>query len=335
MVRRISIAAAWVAAALVLALGAAGIVTALDHLPGGDGRPELTWSAERAVAPGLDAASGDLQALADSVGVLGGAGRAALAALVARDAAGLSAEIAAGTTQLDAVDAAAAKLRADLAQIPLGAADRTTRYSAATIARYEELVAAAAAVEPLRPAWKRLAAGVAPAVELTQHLLDHDQVAVAAIKLGGAGNYPAAIKRIGEASAELAAARAIRDRLAANVDVSTLDQWIERNAAYDEALRDLWDALRRSGGRATSAVREAAAREKTAKEQLPPDARALVVILGDVARGGLNQAVIAIEEARGQLQESLARADASTLPSPEPAAPSPEPAAPSPSGPTP
>ncbi len=176
-----------------------------------------------------------------------------------------------------------------------------------------------------------------PAVELTTHLLDHDQIAGEAIKFGGAGKYPQAIARIAKASAELEAAGAIRDRLAATVDVTTLDQWIERNAAYDTALRDLWDALRRSRGRVTDAVREAAARERVAKDQLPPDARALVVILGDVARGGLNQAVIAIEEARGTLLDASTRAAAPASPTVEasPAPSAPAPSAPAPSAPTP
>jgi hypothetical protein len=233
---------------------------------------------------------------------------AALSALVGRDAAGLSAAIAAGNGQLDAVDAAAATLRTDLARIPLDAPDREARYSAATIARYDELAAAVGAVERLRPAWARLAAGVEPAVGLTQHLLDHAQVAGEAVKLGGAGKYAPAIAKLAAAAGELDAARTIRDRLAANVDVATLDQWIERNATYDTALHDLWDALRRSGGRVTAAVREAATRERTAHDQLPPDARALVVILGDVARGGLNSAVISVEEVRGQLLDAHARA---------------------------
>ncbi len=169
-------------------------------------------------------------------------------------------------------------------------------------------------MEPLRPAWERLTAGVVPATELTDHLLAHDQVAATAIQSGGAGKYAAAIARIDEATAELAAASTIRDRLAATVDVATLDEWIDRNGAYDDALRDLWDALRRSKGRVTAAVREAAARERAAAALLPPDARALVVILGDVARGGLNQAVIVIEEARGRLLDAGVRAAASPPP---------------------
>jgi hypothetical protein len=52
-------------------------------------------------------------------------------------------------------------------------------------------------------------------------------------------------------------------------------------------------------------VRKAFAAEQAARRQLPSDTRALVVIMSDLARGGLNQAVIAIEEARGALAAAL------------------------------
>ena len=51
----------------------------------------------------------------------------------------------------------------------------------------------------------------------------------------------------------------------------------------------------------TAAVRAAFAELRAAEAALPPDGRALVVIMSDVARGGLNQAVIGIEEAKGRL----------------------------------
>jgi hypothetical protein len=314
VLRRTSVAVAWLVVAIVVALGAAGLVAALDHLPGGLGRPELTWTADRAVAGDLDAVAADLSALADGVGVLGGHGRTALSALVGRDSPGLTAALDAGAAQLDVIDEAAARVAARLAAIPLAGAGRAIRHSPATLARYDAVAPGLAAVDPLRPAWERLTAGVVPATELTDRLLAHDRIAATAILSGGAGKYAQAVARIDKATAELAAARTIRDRLAATVDVSTLDAWLDRNSAYDDALRDLWDALRRSGGRVTSAVREAAARERTARALLPPDARALVVILGDVARGGLNQAVIAIEEARGLLLDASVRAGASPAP---------------------
>ena len=307
MLRHTSVAVAWLIAALVVALGAAGIVAALDHLPDGAGRPELTWTADQALADDLDAVSVELLVLADAAGVLGGHGRTALSAMVGRDSAALVAALDAGAAQLDTVDAAAARVAARLATIPLAGPDRAIRYSSVTLARYDAAAAALASVDPLRPAWERLTAGVVPATELPDHLLAHDQI-------GGAGKYPQASARIDAATAELAAASTIRDRLAATVDVATLDEWLDRNGAYDDALRDLWDALRRSNGRVTTAVREAAARERAAAALLPPDARALVVILGDVARGGLNKAVIEIEEARGRLLDAGVRAAASPPP---------------------
>lgn len=314
MARRTLIVIAWILAAVVIALGAAGLVAALDHLPDGTGRAELTWAADREVAADLDASSAELVALADAVGVLGGHGRTALAALVGRDAPALTVALDAGTAQLDVIDAAAARLADRLASMPLAGAERVMRHSAVTLARYDAAVGALAAVDPLRPAWAGLIAGVVPATGLTEHLLAHDRIAATAIQSGGAGKYAQAIARIDKAAAELAEARVIRDRLAATIDVGTLDGWLERNVAYDDALRGLWDALRRSGGRVTKAVRDAAARESTARELLPPDARALVVILGDVARGGLNQAVITIEEARGRLLDSGTRVGASPAP---------------------
>jgi len=307
VVRRTLVTVAWLAAAVAVALGAAGLVAAIDHLPGGTGRPELTWTADRAVADDLDGAAAQLTALADAVGVLGGHGRTALATLVGRDAPALAAALDAGTAQLDVLDAAISRLADRLASIPLAGADRAMRYAPGTLARYDAAVAALAAIGPLRPAWERLIAGAVPATELTERLLAHDRIAATAIQAGGAGSYALAIARLDKAAAELVAARAIRDRLASTIDVGTLDEWIARNVAYDDALRGLWDALRRSKGRVTDTVRDAAARETTARELLPPDARALVVILGDVARGGLNQAVIAIEEARGRLLEAGAR----------------------------
>ena len=52
---------------------------------------------------------------------------------------------------------------------------------------------------------------------------------------------------------------------------------------------------------------------------LPQDARGLVVIMAEIGRGGLNGAVITIEEARGQLAgavEDLAEPSLSPAPAP-------------------
>ena len=299
--RRVAFAVAWLVVAAGVALGGAGIVAGADHLPGSGGRPELTAASDAAIAPALAAADATVAALATDVGSLSSHGRDALAAIVSADAATVGASVADGREALDAIDAAAATLRARLGAMPLGSADAVARYSPDTIAHYDRLVAALPATDGLRSAWATLAAGSVPALDLVAHLSAHDARAGGAALAGSQGRYADALAALDVADAELAAARTIRDDLAKGVDVGTLDQWIARNAAIDAALRDLYALLDASSGLMTPDVRAALAQVGAARAQLPPDTRALVVILADIARGGLNQAVIGIEQARGRL----------------------------------
>ena len=100
------------------------------------------------------------------------------------------------------------------------------------------------------------------------------------------------------------------DQLAATVDVETLDDWLDRSADYDKALRDLYAALRKSDGRVDAAVRRAVTAERKARMASRRTRAGLVVIMSDIGRGGMNGAVIAIEQARGEM------ADASPNPRP-------------------
>ena len=93
----------------------------------------------------------------------------------------------------------------------------------------------------------------------------------------------------------------MRDKLAITTEVAILTQWIDLNATYDAALRKTWTLLSKSRGKVTKAIRAAFAELTAAQAKLPADSRAMVVIMADVARGGLNQAVISIEDARREL----------------------------------
>jgi hypothetical protein len=329
--RTVALVVAWFACAVVLSLGVAGIAVGLNQPPSTGARPELTWSADRAIAPGLDAVEADLGRLLGEVDGLAELGRGALAALVARDVESLGSGLTEGADRIGQIEAHREQIRAALRALPGVGQGMDGRLGPVSIRRYDALVAALPAVDDLAESWDRLAQGSGPASQLATHLLEHDRIAGEAVKLGAAGRYEDAVTTLAGATDELDAARTIRDELAARVDVSTLDEWIDRNAAYDDAVGDLWTALRRSKGRVTDAVRDASAREREAKENLPPDTRGLVVILGDVARGGLNQAVIAVEEARGRLASALSAAAAAGLPTPPAiATPSPAIATPSP-----
>jgi hypothetical protein len=319
LLRRSLATLGWLVAAVVIALGSAGIAGGLDHSPASGARPELTYGADRLVAPILDGSTADLQALSDQVDVLAGEGRQALSALVSGDTSGLQAAISAGEAQVGAIATAARALRARLAALPPIDAAAAARFGPSTLKRYATLVAAPPAVDTLGDEWTRLAAGSVPAIELTKYLAAHDRIAGQAVRLGAAGKYADAIRTLARATAELAAARIVRDELATRIDTSTLDTWIDRNATYDAAATDLWAAIVASPTRVTPAARAAAAREEAARAKLPTNTTGLVVILGDVARGGLNQAVIAIEDARGRLLDALAAAAAQASPGASPA----------------
>ena len=88
--------------------------------------------------------------------------------------------------------------------------------------------------------------------------------------------------------------------------MSTLTEWIDRAAAYDTALAALYAELEASHGRITPRADKLAAAVAAAQELLPPDTRALVVIMGDIAQAGLYQAAIGIEQARGDLASVVA-----------------------------
>ncbi len=299
--RRIAAAGAWLAVAVAIALGGAGIVAGSNHVPAQGARPELTSVADLTVAAGLDRAAMLLADLGAATGDLGAAGRGALSALVAADSTAVASSLVDGDAALDRIDIAEAALRDALRAMPLGALDAEIRFSPATRDRYDRLVSALSATTGLRDDWAALTAGCVPALEVAAHLTAHDALSGEAARLGSDGKYADAIEQIAAAAAELGAARRVRDTLASSVDVATLDAWIARNAAIDGALRDLYALLQASNGRGTPAVKDAFTRVEEVRKLLPPDTRALVVILADIARGGLNQAVISIEQARGRL----------------------------------
>jgi hypothetical protein len=304
--RRLIAALAWIVVATLIALGGAGVVTSLNHPPATGARPELTWAGDTQAAPLLEAATARLQALSDAVDALGSSSRAALVNLVAGDTAGLVATLNTGSAQLAAVTAASSELQAALAAVPFTGDLASLRVSGSTIARYEHLAATPALTSNLASDWEVLAARSMAASSVPDLLAAHDQQTTAAARQGEAGHYQQALKLLDAPDATIAQARALADTLSKTADVTTLTQWIDRQAGYDAALRQLYKAMLSSKGKVTAAVRAAFAAEEAAKAALPTSTKGIVVIMGDIARGGLNQVVIDIEITRGSLAEALA-----------------------------
>jgi hypothetical protein len=301
---RLARALAWLTAVLLIAVGVGGVATAATPVPDEEHRPELYARAEAALAPGLAAITIDLEALQVQAERLATTSRRALVDLAARDADALSGDLDAGDAIVLEVGTLATRVDAALGALPYGVA--SDRLSPRMQARLVAVVAAVDAVRPLAGQWGRLSGAAVPAISITSHLEQHDVTAFEATQEGAAGRYAAALERLTGATAELDAAQVIRDRLAQSVDTSTLDAWIERNRTYDTALVRLYTALEVSPDHATPEALAAFADVEAAQKLLPPDTRALIVIIGDLAQGGLNQAAIAVEEARGALTAAVA-----------------------------
>ena len=305
----------WLAMIFMIALGAAGLVTGMDRPPGSAARPDSAYAGDAHVTSLLDHAQVRLATIADQVGALSAQARGALSALNGSQLATVDAAIAHGDRLSVDIAAQAAAVQQELDLVPyVGTPAAGLILSDMVIARYAALVAATAATDGLQADWGRLTVGSVSAAQMSTLLAQHDRLVGEAAADGRKAKYREALKVLDQADARLAEARSLRDVLVRTVDVSVLDEWIGRNAAYDVALRGLYTAVATARGRVTPAVRKAYTAEAAAKARLPPDSRGLVIIMAEIGRGGMNGAVIAIEEARGSLNAALRDAAGSPTP---------------------
>ena len=276
-----------------------------DESPGTASRAELTAAGDAAARPGLDHVTAEIGGLTDDVQRLGDLGRAGLVALVGSDFATLDNLVAEGQTLAGQVEARSLAVRTELAQLPGAGANEELSWSPETRRQRDVALDALSATEGLQGAWIKLAAGATTANKLTTLLTDHDTIAGEAAASGRAAKYAAALKTLEQAAAKLDQAKALRNILSNTIDVSTLSQWIDRNSEYDAALSNLYQATIAAKGGLTNDLKNAAIEERRAHSFLPANTSGLVIILAEIARGGLNQAVIGIEQAHDQLQAAV------------------------------
>ena len=330
--QRVALTVVWLLIVAVVSVGAAGLVAAMANQPGTPGRAELTADGDRAAGAALDRIQAELATLATDVERLGELGRGALTALVASDFTTLDRAVADGETLARAIDDRSGRIQEELRLVPGTGPNEALTWSPETIARRDIALDAVEATGGLEVAWSRLAAGSTVANRLTLLLTDHDKTAGEAAASGRSQKYAAALKTLATAQAMLDQAKTLRDQLANTVDVSTLTQWIDRNAEYDAALAHLYQATIDAKGRITQELKDAFAAERKAHDFLPSNTSGLVIILAEIGRGGLNQAVIGIEETRAKLQEAVDRLGAPASAEPDASEPAVEPeASPAPS----
>lgn len=304
---RAALAVVWLAIAAVVSVGGAGLVAAMANQPGTATRAELTYRTDAAVLAALDDSLVDLAELTTEVERLGEYGRGALTALVSSDFPTLDGAVADGQTLARTIDGHSARIRDKLLLLPGTGPNEALAWSPETGRRRDLALAAVQATGGLEVAWSRFAAGSTVANRLTVLLTGHDTTAGKAAATGRDRKYAAALKTLAAAQAMLDEAKVLRDALANTVDVTTLTQWIDRNVEYDTALARLYHATIDAKGKITQEMRDAFAAERTAHEFLPSNTTGLVIILAEIGRGGLNQAVIGIEETRATLQAAVDR----------------------------
>ena len=305
VLKRILSAIVWLSVAVLIALGGAGVVAAMNHVPATPSRPELTWASDQAASAKLDEATDHLETLTGSVESLGSYGRQALAAVVAGDVDQVNELVAAGTLQLSAIDTATKALDASLDAIPDVGNGSELLLSPEVQDRYDGLVPTPEFTNGLDDDWRTFTGRALDAANLNALLARHDQETAAAAQQGVQERYPQALLLLDVSDATIRQTKAVRDRLAATTDVATLTRWIERAGQYDAALRHLYEVLVDADGKVTKQVLAAFADEQDARRRLPVDTRPLVIIMADVAQGGLNQVVISIEETRQSLADAL------------------------------
>ena len=296
----------WLAVTAALALGGAGIVGETSHPPGDSRREELTYTADVALKIRLDALAAQLHDVGSLVDGLSDDAKASLIAVTSGDGAALQAVLDQGTGQARSAESTVDAIRTSLAGLPGEGPAAAASYANATLVRRADLLAALDAVGSLGDLWDSVTAKAAQAASLTLAIRTHDDTVAKAASLGVKAQYGAALDELAKAAILLTQLGQLRAEIVTSADPTVLDDWIARHDRYDKALTKLYQVLKASGGVRNPTVDEAYRQENLAREGLPSDNRSIVVIVAEVAQAGLNQAVVAIEDARGRIDDAVA-----------------------------
>jgi hypothetical protein len=325
---------AWTALFAVMAAGGAGLIAQATHSPGSPARGDLTAEGDAILNRRLDAATGQLQTISSNVAGLADAAKTALEELTSADQTKLQQSLEQGDALAVSISDDTRALQLTLASLPGNEPNTALRYSNDTLVRRAATLTALDAAAGLQAGWEQVSARAHEASQVTELIAEHDQTVLDAAAKGRTRQYAKAVARLDDAILAVAAVKEQRTKLIADPGRTVLDEWIDRNRDYDLALQAVYSALVASHGNpSTTRVQKARVAERRAFEQLPPDRRTIIVIVAEVARGGLTQAVIAIEDARGRLEDALTEAGLQPEPSGAPGSSQPPAsAAPRPSG---
>jgi hypothetical protein len=306
----------WTVLFAVLAAGGAGLIAQASHPPGSPARAELTYAGDAALGARLDQATDELRVIAADVERLAEDAKTALEEIASSDPTKLQDSLSQGSEVAATINTETNALLSSLAGLPGDEPDAVLRYSNDTLVRRAAILAALDAAASLNGHWLQVTGRAVEASQLTTLIAEHDEIVLDAAAKGRTRKYAQAASTLDQAIQAVISVQEQRVKLIAGNETTVLDEWIKRNGDYDKALQALYLALVDSGGTVTSKVVAARRAEREAFDQLPPDRRTIIVIVAEVARGGLTQAVLAIEDAHGRIDDALAEAGAAPTGSP-------------------
>lgn len=162
----------WIVATVLIAVGGAGLVVAIDHPATGSGRPELTARGDAAFAAAMPAVRDALERLGSAADALAESGREAASALRAGNASAARAHIADGEGTLATARVAADDLAAARDELMRRVGD--ARLGAAAQQRLASVQASLDAAAQLPDAWGGVAGSTEPAA--TEGLIGIERV---------------------------------------------------------------------------------------------------------------------------------------------------------------
>src|SRR5436190_2640374 len=234
---------AWATLLALLAISGAGLVGSVWHVPGGPGRAELTWAGDAAIDARLDLATIELQRISDDVDQLSTLAKTALQEVASTDPTRLQSSLQQGSEIAEAIDSEAHDLREALSGLPGDGPNAAMEFSNATLVRRAAILAAIDSAASLAASWQQVTARASDAAQLTSLIARHDSTVLDAAAKGVAHQYKDAIPILDQALLIVADVKTLRVRLIPGTEPTVLDEWIERDAVYDTALKKLYAAL--------------------------------------------------------------------------------------------
>ena len=221
--------------------------------------------------------------------------------------------------QIDAGDAAVATVSVALDGLNAHLADANAnidrwRLGPAAAAELEAIDTAAASAAELPADWARIKSRAERVASLVDDLQRHDGLVFRATTAGRQSNWDGALAALSDAKQPLDAAKRAREGLAADSDVTTLSDLLDRYDAYDVALTALYQYVRDSGQQAGAGFDRLQRAVEQAQAALPADNRALSVIVGESAGTEISDALVALEQARGDINDALDATTSNTSP---------------------